>query len=201
MFMVLLKLIAAVGAALLALVLYQWFRLQRLRRRASVTDLGSWVGTLLRSFAPGSVLIAEPNGKDGFLQFALTQRRGESCTLEFGLPQTDWSRAAIADVQSLLDSAGVSWTVETGVPGQPVQGFLRAELAGKREHVLQRARILLPRLAIALGHSAHQTYQVELLGHDAAGYPRGLADKLERLPKGGRLERKIAAAVRRTDRN
>lgn len=193
---VMLILLAAFLATAFVIVLYQWLRLQRLRRRASVTDVAAWVGTLLRSYAPGSVLIAEPNGKDGFLQFALTQRDSKWRTLEFGLPETDWSRAAMADIQDLLNSAGVSWTLEELPPGSPLDAFLRAELNGEWAHVRQRANSLVPLIAAALGHSVQQTYHVRLLGHDALEYQHELAESLETLPKAGRLEKKLAEMVR-----
>lgn len=188
--------VAGLLSTLFAVVLYQWLRLQRLRRRASVTDVVAWVGTLLRSFAPGSVLVAEPNGKDGFIQFALTQRDREWRTLEFGLPETDWSRAAMVDIQDLLDSAGVSWILEDAPLGSAIDGFLRAELIGEPANVLERARSLVPRIAAAMGHSVHQTYHVRLLGHDAPEYQHELAGKLEDLPKGGRFGRKLAKVIR-----
>jgi len=189
-----------VGTALLSVLaavgLYQWIRLQQLRRRASITDLTAWVGTLLRSFAPGSVLIAEPNGKDGFLQFALTHRNQEWRTLEFGLPETDWSLAAMAEIQVLLDSEGISWKIEVAQPEQTIRCFLRAEFDGERAHVLQRVSSLVPRIAAAMGHSELQTYQVRLLGHDDPEYQHELAKKLENLPNGGRVEKKLAKVVR-----
>lgn len=195
-----LLLIAAVLAALFAVVVYQWLRLLRLRQRASVTDVAAWLGTLLRSFAPGSVLIAKPNGKDGFLQFALTHRDREWRTLEFGLPETDWSRAAMVDIQALLSSAGVSWTLEDAPPGSTIVAFLRAELYGDRADVLERASNLVPRLAAAMGYSVHQTYQVQLLGRDAPEYQHELAGKLESLRDGGWFWKKLAEVIRgRTD--
>lgn len=191
-----LTLIAAALSALLAIVLYQWLRLQRLRRRASVADIAAWLGTMLRSDAPGSVLIATPDGKDGFLQFALTQRDREWRTLEFGLPETDWSRAAMAEIKDLLDSAGVSWTLEDAPPGSPLDAFLRAELNGDRAHVRERASGLVPLIAAALGHSVHQTYCVQLLGYDAPEYQHELAMKLEALPNAGRFEKNLARVIR-----
>jgi hypothetical protein len=195
MFLVLM-LVAALLSALFALTLHQWLRLRRLRRRASVVDVCAWLGTLLRSYAPGSILIAEPNGTDGFLQFALTQRAGEWRTLEFGLPETDWSRAALTDIQGLLDSAGVNWRLEAAPPGSMIDAFLRAELQGERADVLERASSLLPRMATAMGHSVHQTYHVQLLGHDAPEYRHELAKRLEDLPKSGRLEKRLARVIR-----
>jgi type II secretory pathway pseudopilin PulG len=191
---------AALVSALLAIALYQWVRLQRLRRRASLTDVSAWVGTLLRSYAPGSVLIAEPNGKEGFLQFALTQRDREWRTLEFGLPETAWSRAAMAEVQDILDSAGVSWTIEDTPSGSAIDAFLRAELNGDRTDVLERASRLIPRIATAMGHPLHQTYHIQLLGHDSPEYQHELAEQLENLPTGGGFEKKLAEVIRgRTD--
>ncbi len=196
MLTLILTLAAALLSAVLAIALYQWLRLQRLRRRASVMDVAAWVGTLLRSYAPGSVLIAEPNGKDGFIQFALTQRDREWRTLEFGLPDTAWSRAAMARIQDVLDSAGVSWTVEDAPPGSTIDAFLRAELNGVRADVLQRASRLVPRIVAAMGHSLHQTYHVHLLGHDAPEYQHELAEQLENLPKGGRFQKRLAEVIR-----
>lgn len=196
MILTLVLMFAALLSALLATVLYQWLRLQRLRRRSSVTDVAAWVGTLLRSFAPGSVLVAEPNGKDGFLQFALTQRDREWRTLEFGLPETSWSRGAMPDIQNVLDSAGVTWILEDAPPGSIIDGFLRAELNGERADVLKRARSLVPCLAGAMGHSVHQTYRVRLLGHDAPEYHHELAGQLENLPNTGGFANTLAAVIR-----
>jgi hypothetical protein len=194
--------IAAVLSALVAVVLHQWLRLQRLRRRASVSDVAAWVGTLLRSYAPGSVLIAEPNGKDGFLQFALTQRDREWRTLEFGLPDTDWSHAAMAGIQNVLNSAEINWTLEDTPPGSPIDTFLRAELSGAGADILELTNRLIPHLTAALGNSVHQTYSVRLLGHDAPEYQHELADKLESLPEAGRFEKTLAEVIRgRADRN
>lgn len=183
-------------SAVLAIVLYQWARLQSLRRRASIADVGAWLGTLLRSFAPGSIVIAEPNGKAGFIQFALTNRGPTSRVIEFGLPQADWSRSAISDIKAVLTSAEVAWSVEVSPPAGGVDSFLRAEIHGAPADVYARVRRLLPALAIALGHPEHQTYRVQLLGREAAEYAGELADALEKLPNAGRWEKKVAGAIR-----
>lgn len=189
-------------AAPLIVVLYQWVRWDRLRRHAPATSIAAWIGTLLRDFAPGAVLIAEPNGKDGFIQFALTQRRKEWRTLEFGLPETEWSRPVMGDIQALLDSAGVSWTYADLVGVQATPRFLRAEFVGERTDILHRMSNLVPHLAVAMGYSVHQTYRIRLLGSEAPEYRRELGEKLENMPGSGRFEKKLAALVRgRADRN
>lgn len=196
-----LKLILILTASLLAtfaaIVMHQWLRLQRLRHRSSVSDISAWLGTMLRSFTPGSVLIAEANGKAGFIQFALKQRDKGWRRLEFGLPKTEWSSAAMADIQLLLDAAGASWTLEDPPAGATIGGFLRAELSGERTEVLERARSLIPRIAAAIGHKLDQTYTVRLLGDEAPEYPRELAERLENLPKSGVLEKRLAQLIRR----
>jgi hypothetical protein len=189
-------LVAGLLATCFATVLYHWRRWQRLRNRASIEDVVTWLGTLLRSFAPGSVVIAESNGGDGFLQFALTQREKEWRTLEFGLPEAEWSRTAITEIQHLLAAAGGRCSLENAPVGQTIERFLRAELSGVRTEVLQKAMSVVPRIAAALGHSAHQTYKVRLLGNEAVDYRAELAEQLENLSRGGRFEKAMAKVVR-----
>lgn len=147
------QLLGALFVVLMGALSYQWWRWQRLRRHASITDVTGWTATLLRGFAPGSVLIAEPNGREGFIQYAVTARRHELRTLEFGLPEVDWSRTAITPIQTLMDSMGISWTFEQADTTHEVQRFLRAEIHGTRAEVLSCIGSLTPRIAGALGHS------------------------------------------------
>lgn len=175
-------------------------RWRRRVRRATVHELGAWTATWLREYAPGSVLIANANGRPGFLQLALTARRRDRRRVEFGLPETGWSREHLPAVERVLDAAGVEWRIETN-PGNPaVPRYLRATLEGTRAEVLERASVLLPELAAALGHPAHQSYSVELQGREDPEHDAELGAQLERLAGEGRLPRWLVRAVRRAGR-
>ena len=143
-----------------------------------------------------SVLVAEPNARTGFLQFALTERHKEQRTLEFGLPDCEWSQSYFADVQNALDAAGISCTIENAGEERPVRRFLRAELRGRRSQILQRAADLLPRIAAAMGHPENQTYRVSLLGGEAPEHRHEVDARLEQLADGGRFKKKVADFIR-----
>lgn len=185
--------LGAAGAAL-AVPVVRW---RRLRDRATIAEVGRWTATLLRQSAQGSVLIAVANGRPGFLQYALTGRDGDWRRLEFGLPEADWSKEALPAVERVLDRFAVPWTVETNPGNLPVPRFLRAEIEGPREEVLERASALFVELAAALGYDETQTYAVSLQGGDAPEYEAELLARIESLPRQGRVTRGMAALLRR----
>jgi hypothetical protein len=148
-------------AAALAVPVTGWYRL---RYRSTVYEISRWVATLLKEYAPGSVLIAEPVGRPGFVQFALTGRRRHWRRVEFGLPESDWSRDSIPRVKGVLAAAGIAWTVEVNPGNHAVPHFYRATVEGRDHEVRERLAALIPDLADALGYPSTARYGVKLAG-------------------------------------
>lgn len=179
-----------------AIVATAWWRVRRWHRRSTIADVAAWLRRLLREHARGSVLIAEPNARGGFLQFALTQRRGARRTIELGLPDCAWSQKHFADVQDALDSAGIRWTVEAVDVAGPVRRYLRAELSGDHAQVLRIADDLIPRLASAMGYPQNETYRVSLRGGEAPEYAHELAGRFDQMASRGARFKVLAALLR-----
>ena len=192
----LLPMIALVFASVAMMVLAVAFRVNRLRQRATITDLTAWMGRLLRECAPGSVLVAEPNARDGFLQFALTESRNQWRTVEFGLPDTDWSRGSFADVQDTLAAAGLRCTIDHADADGPVRRFLRARVGGDGAEVLKILATLCPRLAAAMGYPENQTYRITILGGQSPEYRQEVDRHLNQLRKRGRFRAKLIDVIR-----
>ncbi|HVH13226.1 MAG TPA: hypothetical protein VM759_09250 [Longimicrobium sp.] len=188
---------AAAGAVGLVVV---WLRTRRAQRSAAIGEVSAWLARMLWVHDRGSVLIAEPNGRSGFIQFALTGRLAEWRCIEFGLPETDWSRSYFAAVHDALGRADIRTTIEAGDGNGLVERFLSAEISGGREEVLRAASDMIPRIAAALGHPERQTYRISLEGGESPEYREEIAARLEATPARGLLERKFLDWLARTNR-
>lgn len=172
-------------------------RARRARARVPFARFTSALQPLMHRLSPGALLAAYPNGRAGFLQVLLTGRKGGWRELEFGLPDTDWSRASFDDaVQALQDHAS-EWMVEH-TPGNPdVPRFLRVWIDGDEADVQQRASDMLYCAADVLGFPADQTYNIDFRGGDHPDFLRSLADQFEQNPRMPRLMRRFAPIFRR----
>ena len=86
--------VVALLAACLAVVAKRELRRQKRARTRLPLDRFLWaLQPMLHRMRPGAQLAAYPNGRDGFLQLVLAGREGTWRQVEFGLPDTDWSRA------------------------------------------------------------------------------------------------------------
>jgi len=117
--------------------------------------------------APGGFFIADRETGPGFLQLALRDYGHMQCTLEFGLPETDWSAERFDAVVAGLKSARFEPTVDHGRGS--VSRFLRVVIAGPEPHVIQRADQLLALAARDLGWSEGVRFRVKFGGAIVAG--------------------------------
>ncbi|MFL5382916.1 MAG: hypothetical protein ACJ8GN_10415 [Longimicrobiaceae bacterium] len=169
------------------------------RMRASVTleKMPDWVHQMLRRNAPGSSLVFDANGREGFLQLALTGREGGWRRVEFGLPDTDWSHESFALAAVTLGAGAAECHVEEDPGNTLVPRFLRIILEGDSANVGARAAALLRSAAQILGFRAGQTFTVSGGGTDHPDYWRTGADEFERRFPGPRwFTRRIAASMR-----
>ncbi|HEU4557228.1 MAG TPA: hypothetical protein VFS20_05240 [Longimicrobium sp.] len=177
-----------------------WLEMRRARRACSAVLLGEvrgWVEAMLRKYAPGGYVIAHANGRDGFLQLALTGRKRNWRRVELGVPDCEWSRPNF-DVAVLLLSEGAStWMVEENPGNADVPRFLRVILQGRSENVLKRAASLLHRAADVLDFPADQRYRIEMHGDDHPDYTREGADYIDQMRGPRWLLRPIAASLRK----
>ncbi len=181
-----------------AVMVKREMRRQRRARTRLPFDRFLWaLQPLLHRMRPGAQLAAFPNGRDGFLQLVLTGREGSLREVEFGLPDTDWSRARFDHAVDTLQEHASSWLVEH-TPGNPdVPRFLRVWIYGEEDGVREQAAALLHAAADILGFPASQTYNVEFTGDDHPDYIRAIADQLEQDPSIPRLIRRLVPHFRR----
>jgi hypothetical protein len=188
----------ALAVAAFALVLVRERR-RSARVRASVTleKIPDWVNQMLRQNAPGSCLVFDANGREGFLQVALTGREGGWRRVEFGLPDTDWSHESFALAAATLGTGAAECHVEEDPGNTLVPRFLRVILEGDSANVGARAAALLRSAAQTLGFPAGQTFTVSGGGPDHPDFCRTVADEFERtFPAPRWFTRRMAALMR-----
>jgi len=140
-------------------------------RSVPLSDLRPFVASLPAQMAPGGFLIAEREAGPGFLQLALRDYGHMQCTLEFGLPEVDWSAQRFANVLESLRAGKFEPAVEQGRGA--VSRFLRVVIAGPEAHVVVRAHDLLALVARELGWDAGSTFRVRFSGSIVPGRSLG----------------------------
>lgn len=178
-------------------------------RGLPLTDLTRFVETFLLQLAPGSVFLLERETKPGFLQLAMIDRRDQWRTIEFGLPDDEWSHNQFDLVHAAMQSAGYSTEVETNEGNKQIPRFLRVYVEGNTDELTIVLLQLLETAANKLEFGVQDRYTLQMLGETAPEYTRDLADRLEQLPRGNWFSRIIAKYLRRsaqrseaaTDRN
>lgn len=193
----LVALLALLAGSAVVVVKREMRRQRRARTRLQFDRFLWALQPLLHRMRPGAELAAFPNGRDGFLQLVLTGREGSLREVEFGLPDTDWSRTRFDQAVDVLQEHASSWLVEH-TPGNPdVPRFLRVWIYGEEDEVREQTAALLHAAAEVLSFPASQTYNVEFTGEDHPDYMRALADQLEQDPRTPRLVRKLVPFYRR----
>ena len=142
-------------------------KLPFIHRRIALAELRRFVATLPMTRDPGGFFIANREHAPGFLQVALREYRDFRCTLEFGLPEVDWSAHRFPDVVASLQASHFAPTVEVG--SGAVSRFLRVVLAGSEDRVIERCMELLVQVATELGWPPETTFRVQLGGPIAVG--------------------------------
>jgi hypothetical protein len=189
--------VAAVTGMLTVAFWRQQRKWKRARTRQSFSRFTGCLQSLLERCSPGAVVAAYPNGQQGFLQVALTGRKGDWRELEFGLPDADWSRASFDAAVAALPQGASEWSVEH-TPGNPdVPRFLRVWIEGGESDVRERATALLHRAAELLGFPADQTYNIDFQGTDHPDYLHAMLDRFERDPQTSRFLLRLLPMLRR----
>jgi hypothetical protein len=152
-----------IGALLIGAVAFWWFGKQPVtHRRIPLSGLHRFVASLPAQMASGGFFIADRESGPGFLQLALSNYGQMQCTLEFGLPELDWSKERFEAVTSALKAAHYDPVVE---PGQgAVSRFLRVIIAGPEENVIARSDQLLSLVSRELGWENRDTFRVRFGG-------------------------------------
>lgn len=172
-------------------------RARRACSAVSLEEVRGFVERMLEKRARGAFLIAHANGREGFLQLALTGRKRDWRRVELGVPDCEWSRPNF-DVAVLLLSEGAStWMVEEHPDNPNVPRFLRVTLQGRSENVLKRSAVLLHRAANVLEFPPDQRYRIEVNGRDHPDYMRAMADRADQMEGPRWLLRWAAASLRK----
>lgn len=152
-----------IGAVVVAAVALWWFGKQPVtHRRIPLAGLRRFVASLPAQMAPGGFFIADRESGPGFLQLALRDYGHMRCTLEFGLPELDWSKERFAAVTTALKAAHYDPVVEPGRGA--VSRFLRVIIAGPEENVIARGDQLLSLVSRELGWEPGGTFRVRFGG-------------------------------------
>ena len=158
-----------VALVLLAAVFLRWLgKRPATYKRIPLSGLSRFVASLPAQMAPGGFFIADRERGSGFLQVALREYGHLRCTLEFGLPELDWSAHRFSEVVASLQRAHFEPVVEPGRGG--VSRFMRVLIAGPEAHVVERTMQLLQLVARELGWE-QSTYRVRFGGSLALGRP------------------------------
>lgn len=169
--------VAALIVISVMVVFFFWFgKRPVIYRRIALPDLRRFVASLPAQMEPGGFFIADRESGPGFLQLALREYGHMQCTLEFGLPEVNWSTSRFDEVVAGAKAAHFDVTVEPGRGA--VSRFLRVAIAGPEPHVIERSEQLLALVARSLGWDQGTTYRVRFGGSLDPGRSR------ERLNRG-----------------
>ena len=151
-----------------AVTLFLWLgKRPVIHRRIPLSGLRRFIASLPAQMAPGGFFIADRESGPGFLQLALREYGHMRCTLEFGLPELDWSTEPFSVVEASLRAAHFEPSVEPG--SGAVSRFLRVLIVGPEPHVIERADQLLAQVAQDLGWAPDTTFRVRFGGSLAPG--------------------------------
>ncbi|HEX6751228.1 MAG TPA: hypothetical protein VF092_28315 [Longimicrobium sp.] len=171
-------------------------RAERERTAATIRDVQRRVSGFLARFGPGSRLVFHANGREGFLQLAVTAREHDWRRVQFSLPDTAWSHENFAVAALTLSNGAAECLVEEN-PGAHLPRVLRITLEGDADEVAQRAAELLRRAEQVLEFPAGQTYTTALRGPEHPDYYRRLAQQAERMPGPRWFVGRVSASLRR----
>jgi hypothetical protein len=156
-----------VAIGLLGVVSLRWLAKRRIvYRGVPLPGLRRFVSSLLAR-ADGGFFIADRESGPGFLQLALRQYRAGQCSVEFGLPDVDWSRNEFDAVVAALEKESFAPGVEPGEGS--VSRFVRVLVAGPEARVIERSMSLLDLVARSLGWNEETTFRVRFGGSLALG--------------------------------
>ena len=119
----------AAGIALFTAALWTWGARPAYHRGRTLDQLARSVDSFLVQMAPGSTMIAQREGAPGFLQLSMRSASRGWQSVEFGMPETDWSRGRFDQLVKQLRKDGFSVQVEAGTSAE-VTRFLRVPQAG-----------------------------------------------------------------------
>ena len=95
-----------------AVAVLWWFGKQPVKhRRIPLSGLRRFVASLPAQMAPGGFFIADREAGPGFLQLALREYGHVQCTLEFGLPEVEWSTEFFPVIEASLRAAHFELTL------------------------------------------------------------------------------------------
>lgn len=172
-------LVAAVGVFVIA----GWREIRRNRKARTRVSIDGFVGRLpplLHQYAAGAQYAANANGRDGFLQMVVSDRKGAWRRIEFGLPDADWARPYFNEAVVALQEHASEWLVEHHPENRAVPRFLRVWIEGDEAEVCLRTDALLRHAAEVLGFPADQTYSLHFAGSDHPDYLRSLVERMEK---------------------
>ena len=190
----------ALAVALLILIVLAWRFLGNCPiayRGLKLVDTKRFLEGFLLQLEVGSVLDLERESGPGFLQLALIDRRSGVEELEFGLLDAEWSRDRFDLVYNALRAAGHNCRLETASGNQEIPRFLRVQIRGKREELIQKAIQVLILAADQLGFDPQDRYALRMKGAISTEYQLSLADQMEQIPRANFIPRAIGGWLRR----
>ena len=162
-------LLGAIAIAAAITAFRYWGRQPVIYRGIAVRDLRRFIHGLVLQASAGSLLIAEREGGEGFIQLALVKASNGWGEVELGIPDVAWSNASFAQIELALDSAGFSPSTEQ-LPGS--MRFMRTRFAGTPDVVADAASRAAALVAQELAWS-ESTFTVHYDGQLRAPVSRG----------------------------
>jgi hypothetical protein len=147
-------LIATVAVMLLVAALWRWGMRPTYYRNMTLEELGRSIDSFLVQMTPGSTLIANRQSGAGFVQLAIHSASGQWQSVEFGLPETEWSQDNFDRLVKTLGREGFPVILDAGSSDR-VRRFLRVAVTGE---------------SASLGAQLHQLFR---LAHGALGWAPG----------------------------
>jgi hypothetical protein len=142
--------------------LWRWGTRSVIHRNVPINGLRSYVESLLAQMGPGGYLIAKRRNGDGFLQLAMRGVTPDTYSVEFGLPEIDWSASDFEAVRQSITAQGFEATVE--LRSGRVSRFMRVVVAGSRETVIDQSLALFELVAAGLRWTDAPTFDVQFGG-------------------------------------
>jgi hypothetical protein len=153
----------AAGIVLSIVALWKWGSRPAYHGGRTLGQLGHSIDSFLIQMAPGSTLIAHREGQTGFLQLAMRSASSNWQSVEFGLPETEWSQGHFDQVAQQLRQDGFDVDIQAGTSGQ-VTRFLSVSQSGDLEPLRRQLRRLFSIVHAALEWPADQRFVVHYEG-------------------------------------
>jgi hypothetical protein len=161
-------LIAALVFVALGAFLWQYGKRPVTYRHVTPDGFRPYVSSLLRQATPGSILLANREQGDGFLQFALVKADRTWAELEFGLPQLEWAGEGFERLERDLPVEGFQVRIQKS---EAPFRFMRVRVSGSPAVTCEAALRLITQSIVALKWSEAR-FRVQIQGglrNDAAG--------------------------------